>query len=59
MPEYPWYEVVESSAPLEQGDFLSSCPVFIPTSDPESIQAGAEIEVKVNQYEVTLVSDRF
>lgn len=28
---YPWYEVVEASDELEQGDFIDNCEVFVPT----------------------------
>lgn len=28
--EYPWYVLVDAHEPLEQGDFIKSCPVFIP-----------------------------
>jgi hypothetical protein len=30
----PWYEIVETSDVLEQGDFIDNCEIFIPTYVP-------------------------
>ncbi|MBN1162768.1 hypothetical protein JXA34_03430 [Patescibacteria group bacterium] len=41
---YPWYGIVSSDSKIEQGDFLESCPVIVPTSriEPGSIPAVAK-----------------
>ena len=31
---YPWYEIIETSETLEQGDFIDNCEIFIPTYIP-------------------------
>jgi len=50
--EYPWYDVVDSNEPLLQGDFISSCPVFVPTT---TIKVGT-IPAEVKEYDVVVMS---
>lgn len=38
--EYPWFNEIESDKPLEQGDIILNCPVFIPQS-PKTLQDDA------------------
>lgn len=46
MLEYPWYKIVDKSAPLMQGDIIESCPIIIPSTNPnkEDINISAEVE---------------
>ena len=44
--EYSWYDIIESSNELLQGDLIKECPIVIP---PDSIQIRDDLEVDV-QY---------
>lgn len=52
MKEYPWYEMVEGSEQLLQGDFVNSCPVVVPPTTIESKKVSAEII----EYDVVIMS---
>lgn len=49
--EFPWYEIVDNNEPLLQGDFLLSCPVFIPVPGSEETQS-----FTVDEYDVVVMS---
>lgn len=40
MQQYPWYELVEESEELEQGDYIDDCSVITPTYIPIKIETG-------------------
>ena len=48
-----WYEVVDSSEPLLQGDFINKCPVIIP---PNKLLEGGNLDVKVETYNIIVMS---
>ena len=52
MKKYPWYEIVNGSSPLLQGDFVDSCPVVVPPTAIESEKVSAE----VIEYDVVIMS---
>lgn len=54
--KYPWYEIVDGKEPIQQGDFISSCPVVIPPAQVESTIKGAKINVEIIEYDVTIMS---
>lgn len=51
--KYPWYEIVESEAPLKQGDFIMNCPVIIP---PERFSQKDVVDVVLEPYDVVVMS---
>lgn len=44
--DYPWYELIESSNEITQGDILKNCPVPI-LSSVENLQTGESIDAKI------------
>lgn len=61
--EYPWYEVVEESEELEQGDYIDDCEVLIPTYLPLQAEADTPSNSQIYQakaksaiYNVIIVS---
>lgn len=52
MKAYPWYCILTGDDPLQQGDFIPSCPIIIPTIDMNS----KEIETIVREYNVVVMS---
>jgi len=50
--EYPWYEVISGHSALLQGDFIDSCPIVIPPSDPENVVKSIEVV----EYDVVVMS---
>ncbi len=52
MIDYPWYEIVDASEALMQGDFISTCPVIVPSS---SIEVG-RISAEILEYDVIIMS---
>jgi len=52
MEGYPWYEIMDGYEPLLQGDFVTSCPVVIPTTAIESERVSAD----VIEYDVIIMS---
>lgn len=49
--KYPWYEIVDSSENLLQGDFIKECPVIVPPSEISD-----EMEARVREYNVIVMS---
>ena len=49
---YPWYGIIARDKTIEQGDFINSCPVIVPTNKivPGSIPAS------VKEYDVIVMS---
>jgi len=52
MRNYPWYDIVDADETLMQGDFMSSCPVIVPSS---SIGEG-RISAEIIEYDVIVMS---
>lgn len=52
MKDFPWYDIVDGSDALMQGDFINSCPVLIPFSSIEESKISAE----VIEYDVVIMS---
>lgn len=53
--EFPWYEAVDCKEPVQQGDFLLSCPIYIPSSSSAIAEAEA-IPVEIVEYDVIVMS---
>ena len=51
--QYPWYREVKASASIEQGDFVSSCPIIVPL--PEMV-VGESVRTKLRKYNVIIMS---
>jgi hypothetical protein len=51
--EYPWFEVVDGSDDLLQGDFVKDCPVIIP---PSEMSKDEVIDARVVEYNVVVMS---
>lgn len=52
MEEYAWYQVVNGTEPLLQGDFFNSCPIVIPPMTIESDTVPADVVV----YDIVVMS---
>jgi hypothetical protein len=52
MRDYPWYDIVDADDTIMQGDFMSSCPVIVPSS---SIGEG-RISAEIIEYDVIVMS---
>lgn len=50
---YPWYEFVKDLKVIEQGDFISNCPIVIP---PASYTNDEEIVVDILEVDVIVLS---
>ncbi|MHA1131969.1 MAG: hypothetical protein ACTSRC_19480 [Candidatus Helarchaeota archaeon] len=50
--EYPWYTIIDKKEPPLQGDFIDSCPVFIPLDSLNLKQP----EVEIVEYDVVVMS---
>lgn len=50
---FPWYQIVTSESPLEQGDFLPEFPVIIP---PDEIRPGMRVEVDVETINAIIIT---
>lgn len=51
--EYPWYDIIESSDELLQGDLIQECPIVIP---PSSIQTNDDFEVDIRYIDSVVLS---
>jgi hypothetical protein len=49
--EYPWYDVVNGTEDIMQGDFIKECPVVIPPSEISD-----EVNVEIIKYDVVVMS---
>jgi len=52
--KYPWYSKVSASDPLQQGDFIFSCPILHPKTN--EYVADQTIETDVTEYDVIVMS---
>jgi hypothetical protein len=51
---YPWYDVIECETNLEQGDFISACPIIVPPNS--NLTVSGEVDIQVNEYDVVVMS---
>lgn len=51
--DYEWFNVVDKSSSLNQGDLIFDCPILIP---PKDISEGAEVEVIVKTLDSIILS---
>ena len=52
MAEYPWYQLVEKTDELLQGDLITECPILV----PESKIVEGTIKGKAIEYDVVVMS---
>lgn len=52
MSDYPWYSSVDVNDPLEQGDFIDSCPILVPIVDINE----KTVKTEVIEYDVIIMS---
>ena len=53
---HPWYEIVEVSEELEQGDFVDNCEIFVPTYIPnDSTNDAFAYKVEIDSYRLNVV----
>jgi len=43
---FEWYKILDNDLDIQQGDFISNCPIVIPPSNLETVEE-IEIEVKI------------
>ncbi len=53
--DFPWYEIVDNKEPVLQGDFLLSCPVFIPSAE-SLYKEGDAPAGNIDEYDVIVMS---
>jgi hypothetical protein len=53
--DFPWYKIVDNKEPVLQGDFLLSCPVFIPTTE-SLFKEGESPSGDIDEYDVVVMS---
>lgn len=53
--DFPWYEIVNNKEPVLQGDFLLSCPVFIPSA-MSLLEEGESPTGDIDEYDVIVMS---
>lgn len=51
--EYTWYDKIISSENLQQGDFITECPIVIP---PSKIKEGDELEIEIRLIDSVILS---
>lgn len=51
--EYPWYDIIDSSAHLEQGDILPSWPFPVPKELPEG---QSQLDAEIIEYDTIIMS---
>ena len=51
--DYPWYEFVDCTTEIQQGERIGNCPIIIP---PNGITEEGEYEVVVEEYNVVVLS---
>ena len=55
MADYPWYELVESTNEILQGEIVDNCPIVIPSSEiNDSGLVDVDVEIKI--YNVVVLS---
>ena len=51
--DFPWYQIIENSDELQQGDFIPECPILIP---PDSFMADDQLEVDIKLIDSVILS---
>ena len=51
--DYPWYEFVDGTTEIQQGERIENCPILIP---PTNIGDEEDIEIEVSEYNVVILS---
>ncbi len=51
--DYPWYEFVDCTTEIQQGERIENCPIIIP---PNGTTEEGEYEVVVEEYNVVVLS---
>lgn len=51
--EYPWYEFVDGTTDIQQGERIENCPIVIP---PSNIGEEDEIDIQIKDYNVVILS---
>jgi len=51
--DYPWYEFVDGTDIIQQGELIENCPIVIPPSDVDS---EGELEIEIEYYNVVVLS---
>lgn len=51
--DYPWYQDINGSDGLQQGDFIPECPIIIP---PENMEVDGSYEVEVQLIDSIVLS---
>lgn len=51
--EYKWYVEINNSKEIEQGDFISNCPIVIP---PITLEVGSEPEIEIKLIDSVILS---
>ena len=55
--KFPWYEIVDNTVSILQGDILLSCPVFIPSPGYyPSIKDDITLSIEVKEYDIIVMS---
>ena len=54
--KFPWYEIVDNSESILQGDFFFSCPIFVPSPEYSVIKEDETVPVEVVEYNVIVMS---
>lgn len=52
---YPWYEIVESTDELRQGDCIDNCEIVVPTYIPNNSDNGFQYEIKSDSYKMSII----
>lgn len=51
--KFKWYEIITSDISIQQGDFIDSCPVVVPTN---IFEPGVKVNAEVKEYDVVIMS---
>ncbi len=51
--DYPWYEFVDCTTEIQQGERIENCPILIP---PANIDEEQDVEVEIREYNVVVLS---
>ena len=51
--KYPWYQAINNTNDLQQGDFIPDCPIVVP---PNTIKENEETEIEVRQIDSVILS---
>jgi len=52
---YPWYQIVNESSEIRQGDLISNCPIVIPPSEFGNVTS-SDYDIEVNSLNTVVIS---